>query len=96
MKIYSIDFNSVIAASTWREFDDNITSKCLTRSPVAGADHKLKQHNTQLKTSIADYYYEASAMNYVTKIKVPTLIVHSKDDPIVSVDNLPLDTCLAN
>ena len=27
---------------------------------------------------------------------MPTLVLHSKDDPIVSVDCVPIDECLAN
>lgn len=46
--------------------------------------------------STAQYYYEASCLQKVKDIKVPTLVLHSKDDPIVPIDCLPIDECEAN
>ena len=46
--------------------------------------------------STAQYYYEASCLQKVRDIKVPTLVLHSKDDPIVPIDCLPIDECEAN
>ena len=44
----------------------------------------------------AAYYNAASCLDYVENITVPTLVMHSKDDPIVPVDCVPIDECLAN
>ena len=39
-------------------------------------------------TDLQDYYQKASALPYVSKIAVPTFLIHAEDDPVVSV--LPL------
>jgi len=39
-------------------------------------------------TDLQDYYQKASALPYVSKIAVPTFLIHSEDDPVVSA--LPL------
>jgi len=36
-----------------------------------------------------DYYRQASAMPYLKNIAVPTLIIHSKDDPMLSIKAVP-------
>jgi len=36
-----------------------------------------------------DYYRKASAMPYLKDIAVPTLIIHSKDDPMLSIKAVP-------
>jgi predicted alpha/beta-fold hydrolase len=36
-----------------------------------------------------DYYTQSSAKQYLKNIKIPTLIVHAKDDPFMSPDILP-------
>jgi predicted alpha/beta-fold hydrolase len=46
--------------------------------------------------TVSDYYYNSSCLTKVRGIKVPTLVIHSKDDPIVPIDCLPMDECLAN
>ena len=46
--------------------------------------------------SACQYYYEASCLNHVSKITVPTLVMHSYDDPVVPADCVPVDECLAN
>ncbi|QDT35756.1 YheT family hydrolase [Stratiformator vulcanicus] len=33
--------------------------------------------------STKDYYRQASAISYIDRIKVPTLVLHSKDDPLI-------------
>jgi predicted alpha/beta-fold hydrolase len=50
---------------------------------------------TQFK-SVADYYYEGSSFSVVKDIKVPTMVIHSKDDPIIPFECLPIDECTAN
>lgn len=44
----------------------------------------------------ADYYYAASSLSQIKNVKKPTLVIHSKDDPIVPVDCLPVHECVAN
>jgi len=36
-----------------------------------------------------DYYKKASAMPYLKHIAVPTLIIHAKDDPMLSIKAVP-------
>lgn len=44
----------------------------------------------------AQYYHEASCLTKVQDVKIPTLVLHSRDDPIVPVDCVPIDECVAN
>lgn len=46
--------------------------------------------------TVADFYYAASCLSKVQQITKPTLVVHSRDDPIIPIDCLPLSECLAN
>ena len=36
-----------------------------------------------------DYYEQSSSRQYLKKITTPTLLIHSKDDPFMSVDAIP-------
>ena len=45
---------------------------------------------------MAEYYHQASCLFNVPKIKIPTLVLHAKDDPIIPVDVVPIDTCVSN
>ncbi len=36
-----------------------------------------------------DYYAQSSSRQYLNKITTPTLLIHSKDDPFMSVDAIP-------
>lgn len=38
--------------------------------------------------SVDFYYNKVSAINYIKKIKIPTLIIHSKDDPVIPVKEI--------
>ena len=42
------------------------------------------------------YYNACSCLDFVDKVQVPTLVLHSEDDPIIPLDCLPQDECLAN
>lgn len=42
------------------------------------------------------YYLDASSYNHIKDITVPTLVIHSKDDPVISIKCLPLDECVDN
>ena len=46
--------------------------------------------------SVINYYNAASCLDWVEHIAVPTLVLHSQDDPIVPVDCVPIDECIAN
>ena len=46
--------------------------------------------------SVIGYYNKASCLDWVEHVTVPTLVLHSEDDPIVPVDCVPLDECQAN
>jgi uncharacterized protein len=37
----------------------------------------------------ADYYEQSSSRQYLNKITTPTLLIHSKDDPFMSIDAIP-------
>uniref|UniRef100_A0A7S3IQX3 Serine aminopeptidase S33 domain-containing protein n=1 Tax=Strombidium inclinatum TaxID=197538 RepID=A0A7S3IQX3_9SPIT len=96
---FGLNFNQMLTASSWREFDEQMTSKCMTKSPVPGAEHKVPANlddEPPRKSSVAEYYFESSAFNFIGQVKVPTLIVHAKDDPIVSRMCLPLESSVSN
>ena len=44
----------------------------------------------------AAYYNAGSCLEHVEGITVPTLVLHSKDDPVVPVDCVPIPECRAN
>ena len=46
--------------------------------------------------TVAEYYYAASCLYRVKDIARPTLVIHSKDDPIIPFECLPLTECSAN
>ena len=46
--------------------------------------------------TVADYYYASSCFSKIKDIKKPTLVIHSKDDPIIPIECLPVTECLAN
>jgi predicted alpha/beta-fold hydrolase len=37
----------------------------------------------------ADYYQQSSCRQYLKNIKIPTLIIHAKNDPFTPIDSLP-------
>ena len=76
---HGIDREKIQTVSTWREWDEHLTSK-------AFSNYK----------TIADYYMAASALSKIKHIEVPTLVIHSKDDPIVPFECLPTSECLSN
>ena len=46
--------------------------------------------------SLGDYYLAASSLPKVKLITKPTLVIHSRDDPIVPIDCLPVRECTEN
>lgn len=72
------DAARVLAARTFREFDDAATA------PLHGfrdAEH---------------YYAESSSAGFVHAIRVPTLLLHSLDDPFLPPDAVPRDAAREN
>ncbi|MGH7474894.1 MAG: hydrolase [Longimicrobiales bacterium] len=43
-----------------------------------------------------DYYARASSHDHIARIRVPTLIIHSLDDPFLPSDRIPRDAAAAN
>ena len=43
-----------------------------------------------------EYYERASCTSSVSKIKVPTLVIHAEDDPICHISDVPLDDLVSN
>ena len=78
---FQLDFETLAKVQTWRDFDEHFTKKLFLPH----------QH-----TTIADYYQASSALNKIQNVKKPTLVIHSKDDPIVPIECLPVTECLAN
>ena len=75
-----MNFKEIAKVDSWKKYDEQITSK------VFGKYFK----------STSDYYWHASSLHCVQGIKVPTMVIHSKDDPIIPIECLPVDECLAN
>ncbi len=46
--------------------------------------------------NIEDYYKVSSCKYNLHLVKKPTLIIHSKDDPIIPLKCLPLEECISN
>ena len=46
--------------------------------------------------NVAEYYRDSSCQGLISNITVPTLVIHSKDDPVIPIDCLPLGECIAN
>ena len=46
--------------------------------------------------TLSDYYSKASCLNKIKHVKRPTLVIHSRDDPIVPIECLPVTECQAN
>ena len=42
------------------------------------------------------HYSQASCSDQLEHIDIPTLLIHSKDDPICPIGTLPLDECISN
>jgi predicted alpha/beta-fold hydrolase len=51
-------------------------------------DHHVTAPLHGFKSGI-DYYEQSSSRQYLNKITAPTLLIHSKDDPFMSVDAIP-------
>ncbi len=47
-------------------------------------------------SSVDEYYLSASSRHYLCNIKVPTLVVHAKDDPFMTEDIIPTQSEVSN
>ena len=74
--MYGIDQEIVRKAKTWKEYDNEFTTKMFGDPET--------------------YYNKVSCEPKILGITVPTLVVHSVDDPIVKFDVLPIEKCTAN
>jgi predicted alpha/beta-fold hydrolase len=43
-----------------------------------------------------DYYHKSSSSRFVQSVRVPTLLIHARDDPFLAAEALPLSTIEAN
>ncbi len=73
-----IDLDRVLAARTFREFDDAATA------PLHGF------------RDADDYYRRCSSAAFLERIRVPTLLLQSKDDPFLPPDAFPWSAVRAN
>ena len=63
----------------------------LTKLPLVKTLRDFDQHYTSVSSGFADaddYYYRCSSARVVEKIRVPTLILHSQDDPFIPFEPL--------
>ena len=44
----------------------------------------------------ADYYAQCSSTDYLAGVRVPTLLIHSEDDPFLPPDAIPVETATSN
>ena len=79
--LYNIDLKHLSEVTTWHAFDRVYTSKVFAKGPFF---------------SLPEYYTRASCQPVMHNISVPTLVIHSKDDPIVPLECVPIDKCQAN
>eukprot|EP01120_Amphizonella_sp_Union-15-10_P008889 TRINITY_DN3286_c0_g2_i3.p1 TRINITY_DN3286_c0_g2~~TRINITY_DN3286_c0_g2_i3.p1 ORF type:complete len:380 (-),score=40.06 TRINITY_DN3286_c0_g2_i3:70-1209(-) len=46
--------------------------------------------------TVDDYYRDASSINHIKDIRIPTLLINAKDDPIIASHALPIIQCQEN
>ena len=95
-KKFNIDFQKIQRAQTWNEIDKIYVSKINVIDIDDLKKEKPKNLRHPVSTSVAEYYYNSSCIFLIDKIKIPTLVIHAKDDPIIPFDCLPLDSCVNN
>ena len=82
-----MDYEALEKCKTWTQFDKEMLAKTVVSDKPDGVKYFR---------SVEEYRHASSALLHIGKIKVPTLILHAKDDPIVPVACIPLKSCLAN
>ena len=49
-----------------------------------------------MKTSVSEYHLNTSCYKLTPNIRVPTLVIHARDDPIIHIDCMPLSAIVTN
>jgi predicted alpha/beta-fold hydrolase len=73
-------------------FDLDILARCRSFWQF---DEKITARVNGFQNAV-DYYRQASCINYLKYIQIPTLIIHSKDDSIMTSDIIPYPTQLSD
>jgi len=47
-------------------------------------------------TSVAEYYQNASCVQYLDSLKIPAFFISARDDPIICPDTIPIKACQTN
>lgn len=99
-KLYGIDLIAINEASRWNQLDRVYTSKCHTHQLSEMTEQQLAKLNTNgqvcksnIATSVIEYLNNGSSLDLVTKINIPTLVLHARDDSIIPVSCVPLSLC---
>ena len=102
-KKYGIDVIKIADASRWNQLDRLYTSKCHTHYLPEMSEEQLQKiakegykQRESVSTNICEYLNNGSSLNLIPLIKIPTLVVHAKDDSIIPVDCVPLSLCKKN
>ena len=82
---YDFSFEDVKNARGW----DEVVRTYIARLCVS-------QDSDSRPNSVTEYYNKGSCLFKVKNINIPTLVIHSKDDPIVSYGVVPVSTCVDN
>lgn len=81
---FGISFEEVFKTDSWDEVVRTFVAKtCLSKEPNGSK-------------SVTEYYNKASCLFRIKDIDIPTLVLLSKDDPIINYGIVPIDTCKAN
>lgn len=79
---------------------DRPTNSCVMLSPQSSRDQN-KQKDSRLKLialmanplflfgTMQEYYQEVNAANYLSRVRVPLMVVNAKDDPFIEGGTLP-------
>lgn len=84
---YGLDYDAIEKCKDWGQFDKEMLAKTVVSD---------KPDGVRYFRSIEEYRHESSALLHLSKISVPTFILHAKDDPIVPVCCIPMAACVAN
>ena len=95
IKGHNLDMPKLGKCKTWAQIDQELFSKMVV-TPVEKMNEEAKKSKYTVSTSLAEYYNNLSCMDEIKNIKIPTLVVHSRDDPIIHYHCVPIDTCVAN
>ena len=80
---FDLDFDELKLTNNWKHFDTHFTNKV-----YIGPEKP--------NTSVHEYYNNTSCFNFIPKVKIPTLVIHSRDDPIIDIDCMSIQACMKN